>query len=81
MMTMTMRDPTHTEGALEECLDEIHELVTTLDRFPPTVVAIALSVHLQSLLRALLEFDLCTRQQVRELVNELDSEVFEGIDA
>jgi hypothetical protein len=77
---MSIQDPTTTEGAIEECLDEINEFVATLDRFPPSAVAIAMSVHLQSLLRALLECGLCTRQQVRELVAELDSEVFEEAD-
>jgi len=66
------------EGAIEECLDEINEFVATLDRHPPTAVAVAMSVHLQSLLRALLECDLCTRQQVRDLVEEFEREVFEG---
>jgi len=77
---MSIQDQTHTEQAIEECLDEINALVATLDRYPPTIIAVALSVHLQSLLRALLECDLCTRQQVRELVEDLESEVFEDID-
>jgi hypothetical protein len=76
---MAMQDQTHMEGTIEECLDELNELVATLDRFPPTIVAVAMSVHLQSLLRALLECDLCTRQQVRELVEGLESEVFEEV--
>jgi hypothetical protein len=37
-----------------------------------------MSVHLQSVLRALLECDLCTRQQVRELVEDFEREVFEA---
>jgi hypothetical protein len=74
---MTLQDPTTAEGAIEECLDEINEFVATLDRYPPTAVAVAMSVHLQSLLRALLDCDLCTRQQVRGLVEEFEREVFE----
>ena len=74
---MTLRNPTTPEGAIEECLDEINELVATLDRYPPTAVAVAMCVHLQSLLRALLECDLCTRQEVRDLVEEFEREVFE----
>ncbi len=65
------------QGAVEECLDEINELLATLDRYPPTTVAVAMSVHLQSVLRALLDCELCTRQQVRQLVEEFEREVFE----
>lgn len=74
-------DPTITEGSIEECLDEINDFIATLDRYPPTAVAVAMSVHLQSVLRALLECDLCTRQQVRELVEEIEREVFEPSEA
>ncbi len=69
------------EGAVEECLDEINEFVATLDRYPPTTVAVAMSVHLHSVLRALLDCDLCTRQQVRQLVEEFEREVFEDREA
>lgn len=78
---MTLQEPTTTEGAIEECLDEINDFVATLDRYPPTTVAVAMSVHLQSLLRALLECDMCTRQQVRGLVEEFEREVFEESEA
>jgi hypothetical protein len=75
---MSLQDPTTTEWTIEECLDEINDFIATLDRYPPTAVAIAMSVHLQSVLRALLECDLCTRQQVRELVEDFEREVFEA---
>jgi hypothetical protein len=78
---MSLQDPTVSEETIEECLDEINDFVTTLDRYPPTTLAVAMSVHLQSLLRALLECDLCTRQQVREFVEELEREVLEGNDS
>jgi hypothetical protein len=74
---MSLLDPTDAEGAIEQCLDEINDLVATLDRYAPTTVAVAMSIHLQSVLRALLECDLCSRQQVREFVEELEREVFE----
>ncbi len=74
---MSLHEPTIMTGAIEECLDEINEFVATLDRYPPTTLAVAMSVHLQSVLRALLECDLCTRQQVRKLVEDFESEVFE----
>jgi hypothetical protein len=36
-----------------------------------------MSMHLESVLRALLECELCTRQQVRELVQDLERELLE----
>jgi len=76
---MSFQDPTTAEGALEECLDEINDFVTTLDRYPPTTVAVALSVHLQTILRALIECELCTPQQVRSFVEEFERDVLEEV--
>jgi len=75
---MALKDPTTSEGAIEECLDEINDFVMTLDRYPPNVVAIAMSVHLQTMLRTLMVCDICTRQQVREFVRELERDLFEA---
>jgi hypothetical protein len=77
---MSLQDPTTTQGATEECLDEINDFVATLDRYPPTVVAVAMSVHLQTMLSALVECDLCTAQQVRTFVQELERDVSEEIE-
>ncbi len=74
---MSVKEPTPAQQAIEECLDELNQFVATLDRYPPTTVAVAMSVHLQSILRALLECDLCTREQVREFVDDLEREIFE----
>jgi hypothetical protein len=74
---MSLQDPTAVEGTIEECLDEINDFIATLERYPPTALAVAMSVHLQSVLRALLECHLCTRQQVLEFVQELEQEVLE----
>lgn len=77
---MSLQDPTTTQGAMEECLDEINDFVATLDRYPPTVVAVAMSVHLQTMLSALVECDLCTPQQVRTFVQELERDVSDEIE-
>ena len=74
---MALRDPTTAEGAIEECLDEINDFVVTLDRYPPNIVVVAMSIHMQTMLRALMECDMCTRQQVREFVRELERDVIE----
>jgi hypothetical protein len=78
---MSLQDPTTTQGAIEECLDEINDFVATLDRYPPTAVAVAMSVHLQTLLRALVESDLCTPHQARDFVQELARDVLAEISA
>jgi hypothetical protein len=76
---MSLQDPTAAEGAIEECLDEINDFVATLDRYPPTAVAVAMSVHLQTMLSALVECDLRTPQQVTQFVQELERDVSEEI--
>ncbi len=72
---MSLQDPTARDDAIEECLDEINEFVATLDRYPPATVAVAMSVHLQTLLCALVECKLCTAEQVRNFVQELKQDV------
>ena len=74
---MPRQDATAAEAEIESCLDEIKDFVERLGRYTPTTIAIGLSVNLQSLLRALLECDLCTQRQVREFIQELEREVFE----
>lgn len=70
-----LQDPTATRGAIEECLDEINDFVIALDRYPPATVAVAMSVHLQTILCALVASDLCTAHQVRNFVEELARDV------
>jgi hypothetical protein len=65
---MSFRDSTIEEGSLEECLDEINDFVQTLTRYPPRMIAMAIRAHLELLLRAILECDLCSRDDVRQFV-------------
>jgi len=78
---MALREATLEEGPLEECLDEINDFVQTLDRYPPRMVALAMRAHMEILLRALLECDMCTRQEIRVFVGELEQAVLEEDDA
>ena len=71
------RDSTVDQGTLEECLDEINDFTQTLTRYPPRMIAMAIRAHLEILLRAILECDLCTRDDVREFVRELEQGVLE----
>ena len=77
---MALQDPTTTQGATEECLDELNDFVATLDRYPPTAIAVAMSVHLQTMLSALVECDLCTPQQVKDFLQELERDISEEIE-
>ena len=71
---MSLRDPTLEDGAIEECLDELNECVASLARHPPTVLAVAMRVHLESLLRVVLERGLCTREEIHEFLEELEQQ-------
>ena len=77
---MSLQDLTTAAETIEECLDEINDFVATLERYPPTALAVAMSMHLESVLRALLECQLCTRQQVRELVQDMERELLEQVE-
>ena len=77
---MALREATLEDGTLEECLDEINDFVQTLDRYPPRMIALAMRAHMEILLRALLECDMCTRQELKTFVRELEQEVLEEED-
>jgi hypothetical protein len=65
------------EGAIEECLDELNDLMDSLGRYPPTVLAVALRVHLELLLQGLLEGNVCTREEVRDFLKELQRDALQ----
>jgi hypothetical protein len=74
---MSFTDTAHGEATVEECLDELDGLMSSLARFSPTVLAIALRVHLEGLLQALLEGKLCTPEEVRDFVRELERDALQ----
>lgn len=43
------------EALVEECIEELDELVMALDRYPPAAVVVALGTYLEGLLGALLK--------------------------
>ena len=45
--------------------------------YTPTVLAVALRVHLETLLQALLEGNVCTREEVRDFVKELERDALQ----
>ena len=74
---MSLIERSADDTILEECIEELDELVMSLDRFPPTAVAVAMGTYLESLLGALLDERQCTAEDVRELLREIESGVLE----
>lgn len=72
---MSLIDESADESVVEECIKEIDELVTCLDRYPPGAVAVALGTYLEGVLGALLDEGQCTANEVRQLLREIESGV------
>jgi len=75
---MTFTEAARNDGAVEECLDELNDLMAKLQRYPPTVLAVALRVHLETLLQALLDGKVCSREEVRDFVRELERDALQS---
>jgi hypothetical protein len=73
---VSLTDIEHSQGAVEECLDELNEFLARL-HYSPAILAVALRVHLEALLQALLEGRICTREEVRDFVRELEREALQ----
>jgi hypothetical protein len=74
---MTFTEAARNDGAVEECLDELNELISGLQGYPPAVLAVALRVHLETLLQALLDGKVCSREEVRDFVRELERDALQ----
>ena len=71
---MPDRTGTPVAAAIEQCVDEIDDFIETLERYPESVIAMALRIHLGALLHAMLDDQLCSRAEVREFVVALEQE-------
>lgn len=69
---MSLIEDSDDDALVEECIEELDELVMSLDRFPPTAVAVAMSTYLEGLLGALVDERQCTAEEVRELLREIE---------
>lgn len=58
-----------------ECIEELEELIMTLDRYPPSVIVVALGTCFEGLLGALFDEHQCTVGEVRGLLREIESGV------
>jgi len=74
---MSFGDTMRVDGTVEECLDELNDFVAGLQHYPPTVLAVAMRVHLEGLLHALLEAQLCSAGEVRDFVRELERDALQ----
>ena len=68
---MARMEPTGDRATIEECIEEIEELLTSLERYDPQVLAAALATHLEALLSRLHAAGECSSSDVRELLAEL----------
>lgn len=75
---MTLIDESDDDGVVEECTEELNELVMSLERYPPAAVAVAMGTHLEGLLGALLDDGQCTAEEVRALLREIESGVIDA---
>ena len=74
---MSVMDESDDDDVIEQCIAELDELVTSLDRYPPTAVAVAIGTYLKGLLGALLDERQCTIDEIRELLREIESGVLQ----
>ena len=72
---MSLIDESDDDAAVEECIEELEELVMSLDRYPPAAIAVAIGTYLEGLLGVLLDERQCTPEDVRELLREIESGV------
>ena len=73
---MSFADAERNDGAVEQCLDELNDFIDGR-RYPLTILAVALRVHLETLLQALLEAKVCSREEVRDFVRELERDALQ----
>jgi hypothetical protein len=74
---MSLGDAERNDGAVEQCLDELNDFIDGLQRYTPTTIVVALRVHLETLLQALLEAKVCTREEIRDFVRELERDALQ----
>lgn len=75
---MSLIDESADDPMVEECIEELDELVMNLDRYPPSAVAVAMATCLEGLLGALLDERQCTADDVHDLLREIESGVIES---
>jgi hypothetical protein len=77
---MSLQYSTATDSGIEECMDEMNDFLATLG-YPPQSTAVAQSVHLHTMLCALVYCNLSTPDEIKAFVQEFAQEVVEEIGA
>jgi len=76
---VSFADTERNDGAVEQCIEELSDFIGGVQGYSPTLLAVALRVHLETLLQALLEAKSCTPKEVRDFVRELERDVLHFI--
>ena len=74
---MSLIEESDGEALIEQCIYKLDEFITSLDSYPPGAIAVALGTHFEGLLGALLDERLCTPDEVREILREIESGVLQ----
>lgn len=61
----------HCQESVEECVEELDELIMSLERHPPWAVVEAIGTHLEALLRAMLAAGECSACDVTDFLREI----------
>lgn len=74
---MSLIEESDDDALVEECINQFEELIMSLNAYPPTAVVVALGTCFEGLLGALVEERLCTPDEVREALREIESGVLQ----
>jgi hypothetical protein len=67
-MSMTDSDAA---DALQQCTDDLGEFIATLEGYSTATIAMALRMHLESILRIMIEREECTDEEASEFLQEM----------
>ena len=76
---MSLIDDSADDAVTEACIEEVDELLMSLDRYSPSVVTVAIATYLEGLLGALLDERQCTAEEIRQLLREIEAGVIESV--
>lgn len=76
---MSLIDDSADDAVTEACIEEVDELLMSLDRYSPSVVTVAIATYLEGLLGALLDERQCTAEEIRQLLREIEAGVIGSV--
>jgi hypothetical protein len=66
-------------GTFEECADELNDFVSSLEGYPPMVLAFVFRAHLSGLLQALRMHGDCSEEDLASFLEDMTREVLEQV--